>query len=169
MKKLNFIETLIKENKKEPDGTFVAVKLSEDTVNALQEAAKKMNVSNIISPEDMHITLIYSKKHLPNFESQGKINPPIVCMPCGMETFGENNDALVVRVYCPELTARNQQITEEHGATSDYDQYKPHVTLSYDCSGFDVNSHNIMDYMDKPFIEIVEEYHNDLDVDWENK
>lgn len=166
----NFIKSLIlRESKKTPDGTYVAVKLSEESKDKLYSAAEKMKVPNILDKKDYHTTLIYSRKYLPEFEAKGELNPPIAATISKLEIFtGKDGDqkVLVAVVDCPELVERHKSIMDEHKATYDFDEYVPHVTLSYNCNDFDVKSHDILENIESPFIEFVEEYSTDLDLDW---
>jgi hypothetical protein len=58
---------------------------------------------------------------------------PVEAQPVGYEIFPTKNDGycLVLRIICPYATRINSQLTRE-GATSDYTEYKPHITLAYD-------------------------------------
>jgi len=166
----NFIKTLIlRESKKTPDGTYVGLKLSEESCDRLYEAAKKLQIPNILDKKDYHTTLIYSRKYLPDFKAEGELYPPIAATIAKLEIFtGKDGDqkVLVAVLDCPELIERHHLIMNEFKATYDFDEYKPHVTLSYNCNDFDVDSIDITENIESPFIEFVEEYSTDLDLDW---
>ena len=151
---------------KEPDGTYVGVKLSKDSMKKLSELQKAIDVPNPLDPEKMHITVIYSRKHLPDFKAKGKLEKPIKAKLDELDIFPSRDDknVLVVKLKTPELTKRHKEIMKEHGATYDWDEYKPHVTLSYDVGDFDPKAHNLKDHLNE--IEIVEEYDEDLKLDW---
>lgn len=168
-----FIKSLILgESKKTPDGTYVAVNLSEDSKTRLFAAVEKMGVPNPLDKDQYHTTLIYSRKYLPDFKARGDLDPPIVCTVVNMEIFGGTDGkgkALVVELHCPALVDRHNSIMQEHGATYDFDEYRPHITISYNCGDFDLTQFNILNFIESPFIEFVEEYSNDLDLNWADK
>ena len=71
-------------------------------------------------------------------------------------------NCLIMEFECVKLTARHKELMEEHDATYDFDEYKTHITFSYDIGE--------MDHKDLPAftgpVDIVEEYGEDLDIDW---
>lgn len=168
-----FINSLVEEKKDDnPDGTFVGVHLSKKSKDALAEAAAKMKVPNKLRRDKMHATLIYSRKYLPEFKAKGKFDEPLTATPDKLEIFPSqdgNSNVLVVRLDAPDLVKRHKEIMKEHGATYDFDEYKPHITLSYNVGDFDPDAHDIKEHMDDPTIEIVDEYQEDLDLDWAKK
>lgn len=169
--KFEFINSLIQEGKK-PDGTFVGVKISKESKDALISASKKMKVPNIIDKDKIHITLIYSRKHLPKFEAKGKLEKPIIVSVDKLDIFPAqegDSKALIVKLDAPDLVKRHKEIMKEEGATYDFPKYIPHITLSYDVGDFDAKAEKITDYMSNSNLEIVEEYAQDLELNWAKK
>lgn len=152
---------------KEPDGTYVGAKLSADTKNMLDGINKKLEIPNPLEKKDMHITIVYSRKYVPEFKSRGKLDEPIIAKPDELTIFpsSEGNNVLVLKLKTPDLIERHEEIVKEYGATHDFDEYKPHVTLSYDVGEFDPSDVDINDFGD---IEVTEEYDEELNLDWLN-
>lgn len=154
-------------------GTYAGVRFDQatkDAVNAFIEAAQLPNATKI---DKLHSTLLYSRKFLPEYEPLGEINPPLVGKPTEFvvwETTPEDpNDpkarCLVLKYECPDLVERHQLLMKQHEATYDYDEFIPHLTFSYDIGDIDVETlPKFSDYIDA--INIVEEYHEPLDLDW---
>ncbi len=166
-----FINSLMQEGKK-PAGTYVGVRISEKSKDALISASKKMEVPNKIDKDKMHITLIYSRKHLPEFEAEGKFKEPKIVSVDKLKIFPTqegDGKVLVVVLDAPALVKRNKEIMKEEGATSDFPKYTPHITLSYDVGDFDIKNKNIIDHMTNLELEVVEEYSQDLELDWVKK
>jgi len=70
----------------------------------------------------------------------------------------------VLTYDCPELIDRHNALMKEHGATFDYDEFKPHVTLSYDVGReFDTKKLPVADIGD---INVIDEYSEELNLDW---
>lgn len=153
----------LNEVKKVPDGTFVGVKISKKSKDDLIKLAESLDVPNILDKKDLHVTVIYSKKYLPNFKPLGKLDKSIIAKPTKFSIFGESSNCLVVELSCKDLVNRNKQIVKLHGATSDYDSYECHITLSYDVDDFDIKKLNPKSVKS---IEIVEEYMENLNLDW---
>jgi hypothetical protein len=93
---------------------------------------KGQGMQTMLPPEDMHVTIAYSKKRV-DWEAVGADTDPEVeiepCLRRSVIPLGDKG-AVVLRVSSPKLQARWKSIIEK-GATWDYDSYKPHVTLTY--------------------------------------
>jgi len=166
--KLNEIKT------KKP-GTYAAVSFGDKTIDTLQEFIKTHNIPNKVAPTKMHCTLLFSRKHLPNYEPLGDLDPPLEGKPGKFEVWpsqpdenGDKANCLVLNFECPDLVDRHLFLMDEHKATHDYDEYKTHVTLSYDIGDMKIDKLPAgADVVDK--IDIVKEYGSDLDLNWANK
>ena len=135
-------------------GTYAGVRFSNET---LENLAKYIEDNDIPDPHrDFHCTLLFSRKVLPKYDPI-EYNKPLTGKCKGFELFNEGK-ALVLRFDCPELVKRHKELMDEHKATYDYDEYLPHVTLSYDASKVDV------DELPKPKFPIVitKEYKEEL-------
>lgn len=154
-------------------GTYAGVRFDHDTKMRIQEYIKKNKIPNPLSPYKMHNTLIYSRKHLPDFKAQGRLDPAWVGEPTKFDVWesqsdedtGEKTKCLILKFECTECVERHNEIMDKHGATHDFDKYYPHITLSYDIGNFDIKSlpdpaKEIGD------LKIVQEYREDLNLDW---
>lgn len=117
---------------KHKDGTYVSFQMDEQT-RALLDRFVEMNLglAERVSASTYHITVIYSRTPVPTAEDYSG-NSTAVASPVAYEVF-QTKDAgkcLVLRINSTEASALNNQLTKM-GATSDYDEYKPHVTLAY--------------------------------------
>lgn len=157
---------------KKPAGTYVGINISEKSKDALISASEKMKVPNKIDRDNMHITLIHSRKHLPEFEARGKFKEPMVVSVDKLKIFpvqDGDSKVLVVVLDAPDLEKRNKKIMKEEGAISDFPKYIPHITLSYDVGDFDIKNKKIINYMTDLKLEVIEEYSQDLELDWVEK
>ena len=162
----DFIKSLINEGK-EPDGTYVGVRLTQESKSKVRKIAKEINVPNIVPSKKMHITLIYSRKYLPEFSSHGKLDKPIVAEVDKLHVFQKEGGprVLTIKLKSPELERRHKEIMDGHGATYDFDEYIPHLTLSYNCGNYDEEAHDIRALLGDS-LEIDEEYDQELDLNW---
>lgn len=162
--------TEITERKEEEmKGTYAGVRFSESTTEALKKYIKENKIPNPVSADKFHTTLLYSRKYLPNYKPAGEYSTPMFGKPENFEIWqsqpdenGKKSNCLVLRYSCPELYQRHHKLMLQHGATYDYDEYKTHVTLSYDVGDIDVNK--LPQFEDS--LEITEEYYEDLNLNW---
>jgi hypothetical protein len=161
------LKDLYEQSKK---GTYAGVRFDTDTNRALHKYISENKIPNSIRPDKMHTTLLYSRKHLPNYKPAGKIQPPMTGNPSGLtvwDTQGENGPktkCLIFQYDCPELVTRHKSLMKEHEATFDYPEFKPHVTLSYDIGDMDIDK--LPDATEIGPLKLVEEYGEDLDLNW---
>lgn len=153
--------------KKEPAGTYAGYRYDKDGVALLSKYAKDTELPNPLDPAKTHTTLLYSKKHCPDYEPLGKLDPPIKCEIGKLEVWPTQSkkNALVVTLNAPDMNKRHKTLMDEHDATYDFDEYKPHITLSYDIGDLDVDKlPDIRDTIKE--IDAVEEYGEDLQDEW---
>lgn len=121
---------------KHKDGTYVSLEMSKESRSLLDNfVAMNLGLTERVDPKTYHITVIYSRTPVPSAENLLHMNTslPVEAMATGYEVFPTKNDGkcLVMRVVCPYATRLNSQLARE-GATSDYDDYKAHITIAYD-------------------------------------
>ncbi len=164
---------VISEGEKASCGTYASVHFNEDTINALNEYIEKNNIPNAVSTEKMHSTLLYSRNHLPEYKPQGKLEPTWKGQFKRFSIFTSNpanhrdGKILVMEYNCSEQSKRFDELMDAHDATYDFNEYKPHTTLSYDIGDFDIEK---LPKFEKP-LKIVEEKSKDIDLhrDGENR
>lgn len=160
----------LNELKQEKTGTYAGVKYSDKTNKLINDYIKENKIPN---PTDkIHTTVLYSEKYLPDFTSQGKIDPPYIVTPGNFVIWetqpdedGETSNCLVLKVECKQLAKRHKEIIEEHGAVDRHKEFKPHITLSYDAGDIDIKKLPKL----KGELEVVNEYHQDIDENWAKK
>lgn len=147
-----------------PRGTYAAVKFCKDTTALIQDFCESTQIPNPVPVDDMHCTVIYSRKYLPEFQALGEIDPPNIATFKGFRVFPTSSGekvALVLELQSKFLHDRHQSIMKEHGATYDFDEYIPHITVSYDVGDFDPSTLDTDKLEDTEF-NIVSEYTEDL-------
>ena len=157
---------------KESRGTYAGTYFDADTVECIRQYIKDNNIPKPVNMSKLHTTLLYSRKYLPDYEAAGKYDEPMTGTPVELvvwETQGDENtkpaNCLVLKYDCPELVKRHKKLMKDHGATFDYVEYTPHITLSYNIGTMDIEG--LPDVKKAiPKITIVEEYGEDLHLDW---
>lgn len=120
---------------KHKDGTYVSLEMCKESKELLDNfVAMNLGLDERVNADTYHITVIYSRTPVPSAEALLHMNTslPVEAQPVGYEVFPTKDDGkcLVMRVICPYATRINSQLTRE-GATSDYDEYKAHITIAY--------------------------------------
>jgi 2'-5' RNA ligase len=121
---------------KHKDGTYVALEMSQESKDMLDNFVQmNLGLTERVDKKTYHITVIYSRTPVPSAEALLHMNTsiPVEAQPVVYEIFPTKNDGhcLVMRIICPYATRINSQL-EREGATSDYPDYKPHITIAYD-------------------------------------
>ena len=160
--------------KKSQKGTYSGVRFSKDTVKRIRAYIKENKIPNRIASKKLHTTVLFSRKYLPEYKPAGEYEEALVGTPKKFEKWlsqpddetGERKSCLVLTYDCPELVKRHKDLMKEHNAEYDFDEYKPHITLSYDV-GRDFDTKKLKP-ADVGNIDIVEEYIEELNLDWAN-
>lgn len=149
-------------------GTYAGVRFDEQTTEAIKTFQEANKIGNPVSSDKLHTTLLYSRKFLPDYTPAGEYDKPMVGSFKGFDVWesqpddsGNKNKCLVMEYSCPDLTDHHNKLMGDHDASYDFDEYKPHITLSYDYDG-DVDK--LPKFKDN--ITIQKEYGEDLNLDW---
>lgn len=152
-----------------PNGTYAAARFSAASREAIANYIKKHNIPNAPASEKLHTTILYSRKFLPEFKAKGPYDPAIKATPKGFESWpsqpdenGHRKNCLVLTFDAPDLVKRHESLMNTHEATYDFDEYKPHVTFSYDAGDRDPEKLPTFDEE----LELTHEYGEDLKTNW---
>lgn len=106
--------------------------------------AKSQGFDKITSPDDLHVTVVYSKTPVDWMKMgqawEGDTKGEITVPPGGarlVEPLGDKG-AVVLLFSSDALQWRNKQMLES-GASSDFPDYQPHVTITYEGKGVDLS------------------------------
>lgn len=118
---------------KHPNGTYMSVTLSAKSQKTLDEWVTNNNIPNPADPKQYHTTIVYSRRGVPEVEDY-KIKLPINASIKEWKIFStqSNTQCLVAIMDSEQLTNDHNTIKQRYGATHDYPDYHPHVTVSYD-------------------------------------
>lgn len=152
-------------------GTYAGIRFDDNTKNALHDYMMENQIPNMLDRDQLHTTLLYSRIHCPKYQPAGT-DMHYVGTPGGFVLWdtsapgGEGQTkCLVLKFDSPELTERHHALRREHGATHDYEDFNPHITLSYDIGNRSLNTlSDIRKHLSE--IHMVEEYGEDLDWEW---
>lgn len=159
---------------KNQKGTYAGLRFDDESVDNIIAFINEHKVPNPVPRDKFHVTLLYSRKHLPNYKAAGKIDPPWVATPSELvvwqtkptEHTPKPANCLVLKLECVPCLKRHDDLMTEHNATFDYDEYQPHVTLSYDIGKFDADKLPNPKSIGK--LHINNEYQEELNLNWAN-
>jgi len=148
-------------------GTYCGARFGKNSQERLAKFAEDIDVPNVIPMNKFHVTILYSRKFLPNFRPEGYYKNPYSAQVESLEIWPSQGgkNCLVLKLDCDGLIKRHKYLMKEHGATFDYPEYKPHVTLSYDIGDMSIEDIEIPKF----HLYLEREYKEDLDLDWADK
>jgi phage-related protein (TIGR01555 family) len=131
--------------------------------------AKAQGFKTTLDASDMHVTVLYSRTPVDPIKMgntwSGNDKGEITVTPGGPRAVEKLGDSAVVLLFaCDDLSWRHRSMVEA-GASHDYDEYQPHVTLTYDAGDVDLEAI-------KPFtgaLRFGPELFEPLDLDWKSK
>lgn len=130
-------------------GRYIGMNFTPEAKEVLKRIVHDEGIPNSTPAEKMHTTLTYSKgSSVPDYEVEGKLEEPVEAEIDSFDVFpsDEGNNCLVAKLKCDEFHNRHKK-AREMGATYDYDEYIPHVTLSYDAG--DISSDKLNSWTKK--------------------
>lgn len=144
------------------EGLYVAAFFSDETNNLLAGYCSKNNIPNSVPAPSLHTTIVYSRVPVLGFEPNHTLEVPVNTTYAKLDVWETQAGpkCLVLHFFSPYLHIRFQEAMSL-GATYDFDEYKPHVTLSYDIGDLD---HTKLPAITFPLV-IAGEYSESLDLD----
>ncbi len=143
-------------------GIFSAVKFDKKTTQKIVEFQKINNIRSPIKNSDLHTTIIFSPdKYILDYPVKKHLD--IKAKIIGFDKWRMNNGnyCLVALLDCNFLNERFEKLSKKYGIENPYDEYKPHVTLSYDIP-IHMNVSNLKDSIGE--LRIISEYVKDHQV-----
>lgn len=110
------------------EGLYVAAKFSELTLDAIEALQRELKVPNPVPREKIHSTICYSRVKIPYKISSGSFE---VAMSGELEVWDHGETPVLVFKLNSEYLKCRHQYARALGATHDFPDYTPHITLSY--------------------------------------
>jgi 8-oxo-dGTP pyrophosphatase MutT (NUDIX family) len=102
------------------------------TAEALKSWATAVGFPTTLEPDDMHVTIAYSREPV-EWAQVPRSSQPILRIEGGTRTLdrlGKEGEAVVLRFEADDLASRHREI-HDAGAVWSWPDYKPHITLTY--------------------------------------
>lgn len=154
-------------------GKYIGIRFTPETKEKLKQIIDDEGVPHGLDMDDLHSTIAYSRKsNIPGYEVAGKFEEPEEAEIDDFTIFpgqDEGNNCLVAKLKAPSFVEKHNK-TMDHGASYDYDEYIPHVTLSYDAGEWNEND---LKELTKKYkgtrLFADEEYENEIEDDFAKK
>lgn len=104
---------------------------------AIRKHYADQGVDNLIDADDMHVTITYSREPVNWMKMGAAWNSRLTVEEGGprlSEAFGPSNDTAVLTFLSSDLSWRHDDMVEQ-GASWDWPEYQPHITIAYDFTG----------------------------------
>ena len=118
----------------QPGGTYSSLLPSVESKEQLYLFCAKAGIENLVDSDEYHCTLIYSKNPCPTISSED-YGLPCQAIPVEFRVLGTDSPVLVLEVYCPDAVNLHSRFRLKHGATHDYPEYIPHITVAKNFQG----------------------------------
>ena len=142
------------------NGSYFGVVPDEEGMEKIKDLVKSLKLKNPIEDEKIHVTLMYSE------DKGNPLIPPsdltYEAKPVGFALFGPEKNCLVVKLESKDLQSRHNELLA-NGFIHSYDDYSPHVTLSYEYEGELPDNEKLKDIGMMTFSG---EYSQPIDDDW---
>lgn len=131
-KKLQDYIVLVESEQEHPNGTYAEVLPSSKSLRIVEKIIQKLGIKNPTPSNEIHCTVTYSRRPCPGLTDY-EPDLPVSAKIRGFEIFPMQSGG-----RCLVLELDSDDIRELHeyaidmGCTHDYDEYHPHVTLTYD-------------------------------------
>lgn len=109
-------------------GLYVAAKFSEKTLDAIEDLQRELKVPNPVPRHKIHTTICYSRVHVPYVCASGSFE---VATSGKLEVWDTQDGRTLVLKLDSEYLKFRHQYARALGATHDFSDYSPHITLSY--------------------------------------
>lgn len=127
----------------EESKTYCCSIFDETTNKKLKQYCQKYNIPNI--PSDFHATMVYSRVHV-DFEPLEFVGVTIPAYNTGFSKWKTDKSWIIVLTLNSKWLNYRFREAKELGATWDFPEYSPHITLSYDAYDYDITQLHPIDF-----------------------
>lgn len=93
--------------------------------------AEAQGFEKCLDPKDMHVTIAYSKKKI-DWSNLTDSSDTVQCSDGDRAIKQFDGGAIVLTFKCDDLENRWKELIDDFGASWDYSDYSPHITITYD-------------------------------------
>jgi 2'-5' RNA ligase len=145
-------------------GTYAKLVPTEETKKRIAQVVNLLNITNPVSTNSLHVTVVYSRAQCDEIKDLNLVLP-IKAHGDSFKKFHQQDgtDCLVLKLNSNAIQDIHWTAREQYGATHDFPQFQPHITLSYDHPHAAPNDSLIQYFNNLTF----DQYHVEpLDLEW---
>lgn len=110
-------------------GIYMCANFDQASHEAIKKVQKTMGLENPVQPHKLHCTIVYSRKTVDLFPASDISERAAIV---DVEKWDTKYGSTIVGILESEYLHERFKDAMDAGATYDFDDYKPHVTLAYD-------------------------------------
>ena len=111
--------------------TYAKVVPCDRSISKINDLTSILNIDNAVAAKDLHATVVYSRSEVIGLDLI-EIVRPLEATPVAFDLFDNGGKkCLVIKLKSDDLDMLHW-MTREMGASYDYIDYHPHITVSYD-------------------------------------
>lgn len=141
-------------------GLYVEAKYSVITLDAIEKLQHDLRIPNPVPRDKIHSTICYSRINVPYTTAVGSFE---VASKGILEVWDTQDGRILVLVLDSDYLKTRHQYARILGATYDFDEFIPHITLSYN-----IGSLSYSGEYELPII-LSHEHKEPLKLDWKLK
>jgi 2'-5' RNA ligase len=150
-------------------GRYIGLHFTPETKERIKKIIHDEGIPEPTPEDKFHTTIAYSKDNsIPDYKVAGRMDNPIDAKIDSFDIFPsqDGRNCLIAKLDCPECVNLHKK-TRDMGASYDYDDYIPHVTLSYNAGDYSPEQLDMLSQKYKGFpIVADEEYDEPLNDEW---
>ena len=120
-------------------GLFIGLELSQKDLENIKIFQETIQLKNPVKPEEIHCTLFATTDNL-NYISSTQLPTEVESLTLGKIKTQSGVDCLVIYIESEVLKSQHEFIKTNFKVKPFYNQFIPHVTLSYDCGDLDISN-----------------------------
>lgn len=136
---------------------FIGLKLSQQCLDNIHNFQQCIGLENPVKKEDLHCSLFVSVNDFDYEFEDVSLNVEVTDIKIGKIKTQSGVDCLALFFNSKELEHKHNAIQHKYNAFHAYDDFKLHITLSYDCGDINVSQICVDKYLQK--LLFVKEYH----------
>ena len=117
-------------------GTYVSARFSDITLDAINNFIDQHQIPNRVPTDDLHCTIVFSRVEIP-YVTVDKLGFITDTVETGIFKTQSGKNALVLKLKNADALKVRHEYANILGATYDFPDYIPHVTISYDIGNID--------------------------------
>ena len=142
--------------------TYSGLGLSVETQDLVRKITDQLGIKNLIPREKLHVTVFYNCGEIKEYVPLGEVNHQAKFKKFDIFDTQDGRKVLVIELSSDSIIERNKELINKYNIKSDFDSYRPHITLSFRYEG-DIPNIEDLDFNIKESVFVLDnEYRKDF-------